>query len=133
MRCRRWVGPEDVDPQEIGDCRDAQLSEVARGADSGAQKDRGAAVGPCGEDYLPGGVDVPGRADDSGRGCAVEEHLVDYDLADDGEIWPATYLGGQIGDRRTLPHAVDDIDRASADTFGIDSVEVVDVLVAVSN
>src|SRR6476619_995645 len=72
--------------REIGDCRDAQLSEVARWADSGAQKDRSAAVGPCGEDYLPGGVDVPGRADDSGRGCAVEEHLVDYDLADDGVV-----------------------------------------------
>lgn len=88
---------------------------------------------PARQDYLLRRVDRIGRADDSGHGYAVKEHLVDYDFADDGEIWPATHLVSQIGDRRALPHAIDDIDWASAGTFGVSPVEVADVLVAASN
>src|ERR1700719_4344136 len=66
--------PKILAHKKIRNRCDAQRSEVARRAYSGAQQDRGTAVSSRRQDYLLRRVDLVGSADDPGRSSAVKEH-----------------------------------------------------------
>src|SRR5829696_7279070 len=112
-----------TDTGSFGFHRDAELPEVRRGPDAGAEQDSWRPVGPPREDDQPPAHLAPVGEAHAYRAAALNADALDERIREEGEVRALTGRG-KVGEGRVHPHTTRDVPRGGTDARALDGVAI---------
>src|SRR5215216_4509641 len=112
-----------TDTGPVGLHRDAELLEVRRGPDAGAEQDSWRPVGPPREDDQPPAHLPPVGEAHACRADALNADALDERIREEGEVRALTGRG-KVGEGRVHPHTTRDVPWRGTDARALDGVAI---------